>query len=62
MKVKVRIEKTNEGLQAWVIQDGKRGANLLNKRRNIGVGIAKNDVLIKLRGCEVEFELVGVTE
>jgi hypothetical protein len=62
MKVKVRLEQTNEGLQAWVIQEGRRGPNLLKKRRTVGVGIAKNDVLTKLRGCEVEFELVGVEE
>ena len=62
MKIRVRIEQTNDGLQAWVIQEGRRGANLIKKRRTYGVSIAKNDVLTKLRGCEVEFELVGVED
>jgi hypothetical protein len=61
MKIKVRIEKTNEGLQARVIQEGRRGANLLKHRTN-SVCLAKNEVNMKLVGCEVEFELVGVTE
>ena len=61
MKIRVRIEKTNEGLQARVIQEGRRGANLLN-HRTTSVCIAENDVIMKLVGCEVEFELVGVAE
>jgi hypothetical protein len=56
MKVKVVIEKTIKGLQAYVVQEGKRGAELI-KRRNNNVGAVKTHVLCLLRGCEVEFEL-----
>ena len=61
MKVKVRIEQTGKGLQAWVIQEGRRGDNLI-KRHTKSTVDAKAAIFTKLSNCEVEFEFVGVEE
>jgi hypothetical protein len=59
MKVKVKITKTDKGLQACVIQDGRHGSNLITRRTN-SLDVAKTQIIVKLKGCEVDFELEGV--
>ena len=64
MKVKVLIKQTNEGLQAFVVQEGRQGVNLIKRRCCNSLGLAKTEIITnpRLRGCEIEYELVGVEE